>query len=269
MPTDNPGQWDKTQKYQSREQLPDPGSLGVSPCCPAQLESSLPCLGLSLPKGLLSITEHLRSRLLPCHAQTCLWHVWRGGFAMTEEPQVVAHWGSAGTWWPLLPMEHPSCTGGACPAQNLPCEKTTPPPCAKGMLWRWGDGDLHPLRLPSPSSILGYDQHKRARSGVQHGEGHRCALSEGGRRGPDPGVYPKAVGSDLWPLLKTPQAHTQHPELLAEPRATLAAATRPVPASQKPACILVAFHAFRTCMIEIKTLQYKASSISLILIFLK
>ena len=156
----------------------------------------------------------------------------------------MAHWRSAGTWWPSLPMEHPSGTGGACPVQNLLCAKSTLPPCAEGMPQGRGDRDLHPLCLASPSSILGCHQHKRARSEVQHGEGHHCALSEGGKRGPALVVYPKAAGSNLWPLPEVPQAHTPHPWLLAEPLAAPAAATRPVPASQKPACISVAFHTF-------------------------
>lgn len=94
--------------------LPPAGAL------PAQAGAvSLP--GVPLPKGFPSIPKNLCTCLLPCHAQTCPWHIQRGGFAMTAEPQVVAHWGSAGTWWPSLPMEHPSGTGGACPMENPPC----------------------------------------------------------------------------------------------------------------------------------------------------
>lgn len=42
MPTDNLGQWDKTQKYSLREQFPDPGRLGASPC---------PCLPAAHPQA--------------------------------------------------------------------------------------------------------------------------------------------------------------------------------------------------------------------------
>lgn len=152
----------------------------------------------------------------------------------------MAHWGSAGTWWPLLPVEHPSGTGGARPVQNLPCAKSAPPPRAEGMLRGRGDRDPHPLRLPSLSSILGCHRHKQARGGLQHGEGHRCALIEGGRRRSSPRCVPKSSG----------ERPVAAPQGTAGPYTTSTASCRALacpcsshqkPASQKPACISVAF----------------------------
>lgn len=119
--------------------------------------------------------------------------------------------------------------------QNLPCAKSAPPPRAEGMLRGRGDRDPHPLRLPSPSSILGCHRHKQARGGLQHGEGDRCALIEGAGEGAAPGACPKAAGSDLWQLPKALQAHTPHPQLLAEPSPAPAAATRNLPPRNLPA----------------------------------
>lgn len=156
MPTDNPGQQHKTQKYSLREQFPDPGSLDASPCLclPAapQLQPPCPSWGCLSQESLFpkasrvspSISAHIccPATLKPACGTF-------GGEVLpwlsSSKPRVTAHWISAGTWWTSLPMEHPSGTGGACPVQHLSCAKSTLwTTCWRDAAGRTGQGPTAP-----------------------------------------------------------------------------------------------------------------------------
>lgn len=177
--------------------LPACASLLPTPSCspPAQAGAVSPgsLSSQRLPEypwaSLLTFCALPCSNLPVAHSEGGFCHDWA---ALSPESWLIgsarARDGHHCPWSTLLTQEE-LAPCNTYPVQNPPWE-----PSAEGMLQEWQNRHLHPLQLPSPSSILSCKQHEGARSGVQHGEGHCCALTEGGRRGPAPGRV--AVGSD-------------------------------------------------------------------------